>query len=576
MHRLSFAFALLSVLGLGNIQAPAAQEPSGTAELTVTVVLIDTDLKPRPVPKHSLLLKCANVTPVRLVTGFDGVARVMVPVGQCVLESEKATEFQQKNYRWSIPLALTAGGRFSVELSNDNALTEQVVRAASGPDFPRLFREWQGSVVTVWSESGHGSGFLVDPSGLFLTNDHVVHGSDYIGVQFDSRTKVRGEVLAASPEQDIAVVRVNVAVLGERKPVVLASAADLSRPREGEAVFTIGSPIHQQKVMTTGIVSKVEKTAIISDVNINHGNSGGPLFDAEGKVLGITTFGDISSQGGPGISGVVRIDLAAPIIAEAMKTMVSTPKPPADLLPVEPSEPYPAAALKQALEGRAFKTFEDDLYAFSMGDFDVVFQTPILNAGMGAIQSQMMHEAQSKREKKAGKAPAGNAALAELRDWMQYVGENSPVFVVRVAPKLKEGFWSGLNRGLAASQGHYGGPAKLNFATDFVSMKLYCGASLVQPIQPNRVEVEQDIHNLNVSVRDVAYYGFYTYAQDAIGPQCGQVRLEISSLKKKGAPEVKVVPPKVVERVWSDFVPYRAAVGSEAGMAAKTSPVPEH
>jgi hypothetical protein len=407
-----------------------------------------------------------------------------------------------------------------------------------------------------------------------LTNEHVVHGSDYIAIQFDNHTKVRGEVLAASPEQDIAVARVNVAALGERKAVVLASTTDLSQPREGEAVFTIGSPLNQQRVMTTGIVSKVEKRAIISDVNINRGNSGGPLFDAEGKVLGITTFGDFTSQGGPGISGVVRIDLAGAVIDTARKAMASTPKPPADLLPVEPSEPYPAAALKQALMGRAFKSFKDDLYAFEMGDFEVVFQTPVFAAGMGAIQSQMMHEAQAKREKKAGKAPAANAALAELRDWMQYVGENAPVFVVRAAPKLKEGFWSGPNRGLAAYQGYDGGPAKLNFATDFASMRLYCGASLVQPIQPNRAEVEQNIQNRKVSVQDVAYYGFYTYPQDAVGPQCGQVRLEISSLKKKGAPEVKVVPAKVIERVWTDFVPYRAAVESEAGKAAKSSPVP--
>lgn len=136
MQRLSLALAILFVLGAGISHAPAAQAPLGTAELTVTGVLIDTDLKPRPMPKHSLLLKCASATPVRLVTGFDGIARVIVPAGQCVLESEKATEFQQKSYRWSVPIVLTAGGQFAVELSNDNASTEQVARTSSGPDFP--------------------------------------------------------------------------------------------------------------------------------------------------------------------------------------------------------------------------------------------------------------------------------------------------------------------------------------------------------------------------------------------------------------------------------------------------------
>lgn len=557
--RMAMVWLLLWAATPGST-APAAE----AANLAVTAVLIDSELAARPLPKHALLLKCGDASPLRIVTGFDGKAETAAPAGDCVLESERPSEFQQRSYRWSVPVSLKPGVRAAIELSNDNATIESAAAPSSStPDFPRLFREWQGSVVTVWSESGHGTGFLIDAAGLFLTNDHVVHDSRFVAVQFDERTKVRAQVMAADSERDVAVIRVNPTTLRHATPVILATTADLAQPREGEPVFTIGSPLNQKKVMTTGIVSKVEKRAIISDVNINHGNSGGPLFAADAKVLGITTFGDFSAQGGPGISGVVRIDLASEIVVAARSAMPSSSPPAADLLPVEPIEPYPAAALKQALVGRSFKTFDDDEYAFGAGDFEIQFQTPVLAAGLQAIYNQELHKEQAKREKKAGQSPGANAALAELRDWAAFVGENAPLFVVKAAPKLKEGFWSGMARGVAAAQGYYGGPAKLNFATDFVSMRLFCGAKEIQPIQPNRVEVAQDVQNAQVSVRDAAYYGLYTYPHDSIGPHCGQVRLEISSLKKKGAPEVKVVPAKVVARVWNDFVPYRASLGQQ-------------
>src|SRR5262249_51493401 len=149
-------------------------------------------------------------------------------------------------------------------------------------------------------------GFIISRDGIVLTNQHVVGPSEYIALQFDPKRKIPATLLAADPEKDIAVLWCDLSQIPEAISLEIAKPDELNPPLvEGEKVFTIGSPLNQQKVITSGIASKIEKTAIISDININHGNSGGPLFNSQGQVVGITTFGDPDRQGGPGMSGIV-------------------------------------------------------------------------------------------------------------------------------------------------------------------------------------------------------------------------------------------------------------------------------
>jgi S1-C subfamily serine protease len=143
---------------------------------------------------------------------------------------------------------------------------------------------------------------------------------------------------------------------------------------EGERVLTIGSPLNQRKVMTTGIASKVEKHAIISDININHGNSGGPLFNSVGEVVGVTTFGDFSASG-PGISGIIRIEEAMPVIQEARAKLNGLTMPDATLLPVDPADTYPMEAIKEAVRT---EKLDQKKYSLGMGDFGIRLLTPPL------------------------------------------------------------------------------------------------------------------------------------------------------------------------------------------------------
>ena len=234
--------------------------------------------------------------------------------------------------------------------------------------------------------------------------------------------------------------------------------------------------------MTSGIVSKIEDRAIISDVNINHGNSGGPLFSMDGVVLGITTFGD-PDQGGPGISGIVRIDEARSAIAEAEGHLLDN-APTEDTLPVEPRMTYPLAALKETIAGRPVKVSD---YQIAASVFNVTLMTPVLMYGVDYDARQAAMKERSKRNSKATSVQNTMDPFANFKNWASYVGEFRPVLIIDATPKLVEGFWSAVGRGLAESRGYYGGPANLHFNSDFYKMTLSCGDSPVTPIHPGKV-----------------------------------------------------------------------------------------
>jgi len=116
-----------------------------------------------------------------------------------------------------------------------------------------------------------------------------VEQSPYLAVQFDAQHKVPAQLLASDPEKDLAVLRVNLSAFPGAVVTPLAHPREGKAPVvEGERVFTIGSPFGKEKTLTMGVVSKIEEHEIYSDISVNPGNSGGPLFDYQGLVVGIT------------------------------------------------------------------------------------------------------------------------------------------------------------------------------------------------------------------------------------------------------------------------------------------------
>ena len=545
------AFLLLS-------SAPSTRSQADTAKLKVRAVLVDKDLNQKPVPKLTFVLAPFDGPVGEAITGktgFDGNGELQIAPGKYRLSTPDPVEFQGKKYSWEVDVVVSLP-ESSVELSNDNAKVTAGAATAPGrkvDELTTLFQKYQNAVVTVWSEVGSGTGFCVDKAGLIVTNQHVIGPSALISVQFDAKRKVSATVLAFNPEKDVAVLWANPSAFPEMIVAPIAkSETGKESVIEGERVFTIGSPLSQRKILTSGMASKVEARAIISDININHGNSGGPLFNSVGEVVGITTF----RASGPGIAGIVRIEEALPILEQARKKMGDGTLPSARYLPVEPTDTYPLDALKETISAEKFNRHP---YLFSDSGFDVTMVTPVLKYRNDVEVQLAAAKEKGKRTKKHDAAIQNTfEPLQDLYGWAEYVGEYRPILLVVARPQLRETFMSALGRGLASSGGGYGGPAHLKYKTDFFRMRLLCGGKEVEPIQPGKAASVVNAHNAFVNVTDATYVGVYSYPANALQPSCGEIALELYSEKEPDKPNRKVLDSKAVDRIWADFQPYFA------------------
>ncbi|MBD2098177.1 trypsin-like peptidase domain-containing protein [Trichocoleus sp. FACHB-591] len=145
------------------------------------------------------------------------------------------------------------------------------------------------SVVWIRTPTGRGTGFVIDSSGLILTNQHVVGSSFSVKVKLYDGSTQTGRVLKRNAAFDVALVKLE----GEVSNIPALPIADLSAVKVGEEVVAIGNPIAYSNTVTKGIVSGIRsignRDLIQTDVAINPGNSGGPLLNQQGAVIGIVT-----------------------------------------------------------------------------------------------------------------------------------------------------------------------------------------------------------------------------------------------------------------------------------------------
>ena len=552
---------MLRALGLAMLllAMPRAVPGQATGVLHIKVTLVDADGKVTPVPRCALLISDnpATTAPRRIVTALDGTAEVKLRTGNYTVESDQPVAFQEHAYEWRQTLDIAAGRDAVLELTRGNAEVGPVTAAMAGaPSAPRLeadtsalLMQWQQSVVGLWTETTHASGFAVDASGLIATNQRAIGSATAVEVQISPAVKVAGRVLVSDASQDVAVVWIDPAALEAVRPVPLGCAAE-RRPAlaSGQEIFTIGVPLREDKGLTSGTATRVELHHIATDLQLAAGSAGGPVFTADGAVVGVTSVSDSKETRDNPVSRrsdfrIVPTADVCSVLATAQQKAKEGPPPGAARLPVESATPFPMDALRTVARSGT-RTLVP--YQMAAADFDVSFITPVLTYAA----RYKANEAAS-RERRTTVDETSMRTLLDFANWDGYVVDSPPVLLVRVTPKMVEGFWTTVARGAASTQGVSVPPIK-HFKSGFGRLQAYCGDAEVTPVHPFKLAQR-------IAEGNAIYEGLYAFDPGALGPQCGTVKLVLYSEKEPQKADSRVVDPKVVQQIWDDFAAYRAA-----------------
>lgn len=199
--------------------------------------------------------------------------------------------------------AVPRNGSFTTASEKDAALTEDESINV------RIYRQASPAVANILTKAteydffmdpvpveGAGSGFIIDPRGYILTNYHVVEGAQSIEVVLGDQSRHPAKYIGADQRNDVALIKID----PKGKQLATLKLGDSSTIQVGQKVLAIGNPFGFQSTLTTGVVSAVGRTvqtsqttaieeAIQTDAAINRGNSGGPLIDSHGNVIGINS-----------------------------------------------------------------------------------------------------------------------------------------------------------------------------------------------------------------------------------------------------------------------------------------------
>lgn len=212
-----------------------------------------------------------------------------------------------------------------VNISTSQTVQQRRSRGPGAPPFNDFFEEFfnqrRGGPSQPESRkvSSLGSGFVVDPKGIIITNNHVIEEADEITINFADGSKLPAELIGRDPKTDLAVLKVE-----SKKRLPFVPLGDSEKARVGDWVIAIGNPFGLGGSLSAGIISAINRdinagpydSFIQTDAAINRGNSGGPLFNMKGEVIGVNSAIISPSGGSVGIGFSIPSNLATSVIGQ--------------------------------------------------------------------------------------------------------------------------------------------------------------------------------------------------------------------------------------------------------------------
>ena len=535
-----FIFILFCIIWL-----PVIAESSITGDLVLKVYIVD-DLKLNPIPlKNFRITRQEDNKQILVRTDETGKLTVTLSKGDYLIENINPIGFKGQNYQWSQKITIDQNKICELILTDEDAIINGIRGVSTEGD---IYKRYIGGVVTVESETGRGTGFLVDQSGLILTNSHVVENSKRFVVKFGPGQRYPAVKIDTDTEADIAVLWFAIKMNPKAPILQLSNQTNVPLAIVGEHVCAIGSPLNQEQILTSGIISKISNDVIISDVNINHGNSGGPLLNMKGEVIGLNTYGPAKTSG-PGYAGIVPITKAIPVLINAKIRLdsVNQEKPEARELPDVSRIKIPIAAMEEAAKS--------DLSVFDLdeiSDFAVYLKTPMISLSQTfANERNLEREHQNKSKDK-------NMEI-EVTRFKDYDKRDAIVSII-VDPKLKkneQSFFGSLFSG--KSNKDEAKKTKYSYVDEFIEMKLFRDGKLIEPVRYVRKIRSVNTENANEKAVDYAYNGQYDYDPLVFEPSLPLVlKINTRNLNDKNADWAIIrIDSKTQKKIWDSFILWR-------------------
>ncbi len=265
----------------------------------------------------ALALTTALTAPALIAPMFSAPAAIAAP--QAVQDfSDLAAKVTPAVVNVAVTMKAGADGDDEVRMSDNNDKQMEEFMKRFSERFGQPARP-DGKRPSGQKGQAVGTGFIVDAKGTIVTNYHVVSKADTITVTMADGTKLPAKLVGGDDKTDLAVLKVE-----SDKPLPFVTFGDASKVRVGQPVMAVGNPFGLGGTVTTGIVSARGRDIqsgpfddyIQTDAAINRGNSGGPLFDMDGKVIGINTAIYSPTGGNIGLGFAIPSSQAEPVVAQ--------------------------------------------------------------------------------------------------------------------------------------------------------------------------------------------------------------------------------------------------------------------
>ena len=576
-----------------------APPPDTTFPVKIRVAVVGADLTVRPVPQMDLYVIGPQGDTTRMSTDLDGSAGGSFKDGVYRVESARSVTIGNERYRWAFYQTFAKDMR-AIELTQKNAMIDTIAAAAApaatttpagaastsapaastGADSAQpaatagptdsaaapktpvkpvrhenverdIFDKYKSGVFTVFG-AARGTGFLVDSSGLVVTNAHLIKGADEVRVQIDSATKVYAKPLVTDDAKDIAVLAINMSHCSACAVLPLFDSSKSTAPVAGDRVLALGSPINRLSVLSIGIVSSADDHAVVSDAGVNWLNTGGPLINLDGYVVALNStresqlaLADVSA--GPRVASSVPVASVADAVQRARTALSSlgANAPTDSLLPVLPPDPFPKAPIDAV---SALPRLDLDVYRTGGGPFRVLVMTPQVMAWR-QVQADKALAARKHDDPRKAAQWRRIDPIEGWRDWRDYLDDRRAVVVVNVMPEA------------AAFPFYDADKIQSIDAGDFKSMVITRDGVPIVPVEKVRIPAVLNVDEMRASGRQIPMQGIYVYRIRDFAPRAvgttATYAVRIVDAAQPDKPVTIPVQPALIEQLWKDFTPYR-------------------